>query len=366
MLRIIFASVVVIHALLHLIGFAKAWATGPKGQLSGETFIRLSGHPSKVTGVAWLLAGALFLCAALGFLLRKEWYWIPAVAGLVVSQVLIIMDWPDAKYGTILNIAMLIVVIVSAAAMQFGRKVAEEADSIKAFAGTDEIIITEETASQLPVNVERWMRRSNVIGRKTPNVIRVIQHGSMRTKAGGKWMPFEAVQYFSIDPPAFIWSAKIRAARLFTIAGRDKFQDGKGNMLIKPLYMFTAADSRGEEINQGTLLRYMAEMAWFPQAAGSKYLRWEFIDDHHARVIMSYGGTTASGVYRFNDDGTFAGFEALRYGDFEGTYRMEKWSVATTGYRSFNGILIGNKNEVSWKLKEGDFTWLKLEITGMD
>lgn len=366
MLRIIFASVLVIHALLHLIGFAKAWATGPKGQLSGDTFIHLSGHPSKVTGVAWLLAATLFLCAALGFLLRKEWYWIPAAAALVVSQVLIIMDWPDAKYGTILNIAVLVVVIISSAAMQFGRKVAQEADSIRALAGTNEIIITEETVSQLPVNVQSWVRRSNVIGRKTPNFIRVVQQGNMRTKPGSKWMPFEAVQYFSIDPPAFVWNAKIKAAPLFTIAGRDRFKDGKGNMLIKPLYIFTAADNRGEEIDQGTLLRYMAEMAWFPQAAVSKYLRWEFIDDHHARVTMSYGGTSASGVYRFNDDGTFAGFEALRYGDFEGTYRMEKWFVAATGYRSFNGILIGSENEVTWKLKEGDFTWLKLEITRID
>ena len=366
MLRIIFASVLVIHALLHLIGFAKAWATGPKGQLSGETFIQLSGHPSKVTGIAWLLAGTLFLCATLGFLLRREWYWIPAVAALVISQVLIIMDWPDARYGTILNIGVFVVVIISSAAMKFGRKVVQEADSMRALAGTNEIIVTEEAVSQLPVSVQRWIRRSNVVGRKTPNVIRVVQHGSLRTKPRGKWMPFEAVQYFSIDPPAFVWSAKIKATPLFTIAGRDTFKDGKGNMLIKPLYMFSAADSRGEEINQGTLLRYMAEMAWFPQAAVSRYLRWEFIDDHHARVTMSYGGTSASGVYRFNDDGTFAGFEALRYGDFEGTYRLEKWSVTTTGYRSFKGVLIGNENEVTWKLKEGDFTWLKLEITGMD
>lgn len=366
MLRIIFASVLVIHAMLHLIGFAKVWGTGPKGQLSGETFIQLSGHPSKITGVAWLLAATLFLCAALGFLLRKEWYWIPAAGALLVSQFLIVMDWADAKYGTILNIAVLVVVIISFAAMQFSRKVAQEVDSIKALAGTKEIIITEETVSQLPVNVQRWLRRSNVIGGKNPNLIRVVQQGSMRTKPGGKWMPFEAVQYFSIDPPAFVWNAKIKAAPLFTIAGRDKFKDGRGNMLIKPLYVFTAADSRGEEINQGTLLRYMAEMAWFPQAAVSHYLRWEFVDDHHARVTMTYGDTSASGVYRFNDDGTFAGFEALRYGDFDGTYRMEKWSVATTGYRSFNGILIGNRNEVTWKLKDGDFKWLTLEITGMD
>ena len=61
-----------------------------------------------------------------------------------------------------------------------------------------------------------------------------------------------------------------------------------------------------------------------------------------------------------------AGFEALRYGDFDGSYRKEQWSVETTDYKNFNGIQIGYKNQVTWKLKEGDFKWLKMEITSLD
>lgn len=366
MLRIVFASILVIHGLLHLIGLLKGWNIGQSGQLTDKTLVDFYGNTSKITGMVWLLASVLFLSGAVGFLLRKEWYWIPAAIALLVSQVLIIIDWQDAKYGTIVNIAILIIVLFSAAAMYFDRKVQQEVDSIRSQAVKYDRIISEEMVSDMPKNVQRWMRESNVIGRKMPNVIRVLQKGSMRTKPEGKWMPFDAVQYFSVDPPAFVWSARIKAASLFTIAGRDKYQNGEGNMLIKPLYMFTVADSRGKEINQGTLIRYLAEMAWFPQAAASKYLRWEFIDDHQARVTMEYGGTRASGIYLFNDDGSVVGFEASRYGDFKGTYRKEKWSVATTGYKNFNGILIGYKNEVTWKLKEGAFKWLKVEITAID
>ena len=366
MLRIMFASMLVIHSLLHLIGVEKEWNISWHGQRPAQTLLQFTGNTSKIAGGAWLLASVLFMCGAVGYLLQKEWYWIPAAGALVISQVLVIIDWQDARYGTIVNIMILVMVIFSAAAMHFGRKIAQEVDSIKSQAQTNEIMITKNIVSSLPRNVQAWLRESNVVGRKTPNVIRLLQKGSMRTKPEGKWMPFEAIQYFTIDPPAFIWSAKIKAFPLFTIAGRDKYQNGEGNMLIKPLYIITAANSRGEEINQGTLLRYMAEMAWFPQAAGSKYLHWEYIDEHRARVTMQYGGTAASGVYLFNDDGRVAGFEALRYGDFEGTYRKEKWSVAATGYKTFNGIGIGNKNEVTWKLKEGDFKWLKLEITDIE
>lgn len=179
-------------------------------------------------------------------------------------------------------------------------------------------------------------------------------------------MPFEAVEYFSIDPPAFVWHATIKPGRLIHLAGRDKFINGQGNMLIKPLSLFTVANSSGEEINQGTLLRYMAEMAWFPQAAVSDYLRWEPINDHQARVTMDFSGISASGIYLFNDDGDVAGFEADRYGDFEGVFRKERWAINVTGYKVFNGSRMGYASEVTWKLKEGDFTWLRLELTDID
>ena len=124
----------------------------------------------------------------------------------------------------------------------------------------------------------------------------------------------------------------------------------------------TAANSSGKEVDQGTLLRYLAEIAWFPQAAISQYLEWAPINDNTAQVTMTYGGASASGTYYFNDEGYVSGFEARRYGDFGGIYRKELWAISVTGYKNFNGSRIGHTNEVTWKLKEGHFTWLKLEV----
>lgn len=366
MLRIILACILVIHSFFQAIGVRQEWNIRWHDQRSAQIFTQFTANTSEIAGVVWLLAGLLLLLGAVGYLLRNQWYWIPPAAALLISQVLIITHWQDASYGTIVNLVILVFVIISGGAMKWERKVAREVDSIKRQAASNEIMITEALVANLPKNVQVWLRQANVVGRKNPNVVRLFQHGSMRTNPKSKWMPFEAVQHFTVDPPAFVWSAKVNAFPLVTIAGRDIYQNGDGNMLIKPLYIFTAANSHGQEINQGTLLRFMAEMAWLPQAAVSNYLQWEFIDDHHARATMEYGGTTASGIYIFDDDGNLAGFEALRYGDFDGTYRLEKWSVAATGYKRFNGIWIGHQNEVTWKLKEGDFKWLKLEITAMD
>jgi hypothetical protein len=134
-------------------------------------------------------------------------------------------------------------------------------------------------------------------------------------------------------------------------------------MVIKPLYLIKIADAKGEEIDQGTLLRYLGEMGWFPQAVISPYLRWEQIDASNTRVTMIYKGVSASGVFTFNDDGLPNAFEAQRYGDFDGEYRLETWVVTITNYKMIDGKKIGNQNEVMWKLKEGDFLWMKMEVT---
>ena len=188
----------------------------------------------------------------------------------------------------------------------------------------------------------------------------------MRTKPDAAWMPFTATQYFTIDPPAFVWSASVKAGSLVTIAGRDKYENGRGNMVIKPLYIFEAANSSGEQVDQGALLRYVAEMAWFPQAAVSDYLQWEAVGENEARVTMTYGGLSASGIYTFDNQGRVIGFHAKRYGDFDGISRKETWSVVTKEHRSLGSLYVGCVSEVTWKLQDGDFHWLSLEVKTLD
>ena len=105
----------------------------------------------------------------------------------------------------------------------------------------------------------------------------------MRSKSSADWMSFSAAQHYTINPPGFIWNSQIHAG-MMTIAGRDKFGNGKGNMLIKPFYIYTLADTSGPEMDQGTMLRYMGELMWFPEAAVMDYFHWEEIDSTSAAL----------------------------------------------------------------------------------
>ncbi|GGM42539.1 hypothetical protein GCM10011351_30640 [Paraliobacillus quinghaiensis] len=137
-------------------------------------------------------------------------------------------------------------------------------------------------------------------------------------------------------------------------------------MLIKLLALFPVADSKGKEIDQGTLLRYLAETMWFPSAALNEYITWETLDTNRSKATMSYGGIVASGVFTFNDIGEVTQFEAERYGEFDGETRLETWSIPVRDYKEFEGIKIPTKGDVTWKLDLGDFNWFNFEVTEIE
>lgn len=217
----------------------------------------------------------------------------------------------------------------------------------------------------LPRIVQNWIIHSNMVEKKMIGRLHLKQTGEMKTTSAGNWMPVEAEQYFSVENPGFLWIADIRVAPWIHLAGKDKYQDGKGHMFIQLFSLIPLADAKGKEIDQGNLLRYLAETVWFPSAALSGYIRWQGITATSARATMTYGGITASGVFEFNPAGDVRSFEAQRYYDRKEGATLETWliTVDPDSYREFEGIRIPRKSTVTWKLKTGDFTWLRLEIT---
>ncbi len=127
-------------------------------------------------------------------------------------------------------------------------------------------------------------------------------------------MTFTARQYFNVEPPAFIWTTDVDFMPMVNMAGRDKLIDGKGEMLIKLANVIPVVDE-GNDLNKKYLnmLRYMAEMVWFPSAALNDYIKWEAIDANAAKATFTLKGESVSGIYTFSDEGNFKSFEADRY-----------------------------------------------------
>ncbi len=355
-----FGIIVALHGLIHLMGFVKAFRLAEISQLTLDI--------SRPVGLLWLAAAIIFLAAATVLFVGRGWWWLLAAAATVLSQVLIVMFWKDAKFGTIANVIVLVGVILGYGYWSFDLQVQENRRTLLKMASLETgETITPEALADLPQVVQTWIGKSGLVGGKPARVVSLEQQGKMRTKPDGKWMPFTAVQWFTVRDPGFIWRADVEAGFGVRLAGLDTYRKGRGYMLIKLLSLIPVVDVRGDEIDQGALVRYLAEIIWFPSAALEDYLQWEQVDAATARATMTCGGISASGAFHFSTDGDVVKFSAKRYYTRKDQATLEDWIIAIDpdSYKSFAGVRIPTRSTVTWKLREGDFTWFKLEITSI-
>ncbi|NLI61293.1 MAG: hypothetical protein GX375_07690 [Clostridiales bacterium] len=139
-----------------------------------------------------------------------------------------------SKFKIVLNIIVVLMIIFiavsSIAKYLFNRKVEKEIAELTGKAKNKGEIVTGEDLSELPQNVKKWLEYTGIIGKEEIVSVHVKQKADMRLEEDMAWMPVEAEQYYTSDEPGFIWKANIKAAPLFHISGRDKYENGKSNI----------------------------------------------------------------------------------------------------------------------------------------
>ena len=157
------------------------------------------------------------------------------------------------------------------------------------FENTNPRLITAEMLQDLPEPVQRYLAFSGVIGKPWIDTVRLRQSGRFRQSANQSWMPVTAEQTFTTKPPGFVWKARFMMAGLPLMSARDAYQDGHGHMYGKMAGLLTLFDARGPQIDQGTLLRYLGEMVWFPTAFLGENISWLAVDENTAQVDPTHG-----------------------------------------------------------------------------
>jgi hypothetical protein len=119
-----------IHGLIHLQGFVKEFNRANAHHLSKAVSIQRPKYFSRLIGILWLSAFLLFALAATGLITNNIWWITPAIAGIIVSQTLIILHWKDTKWGSILNAIILVAAVISIAEWNSLRKLSLEVKEI--------------------------------------------------------------------------------------------------------------------------------------------------------------------------------------------------------------------------------------------
>jgi hypothetical protein len=255
--------------------------------------------------------------------------------------------------------------VAAAGRAGFDRQVSREVVALfAASSGAEPAVLGEADLAGLPEPVQRWLRYAQVVGKERPTTVRLKQEGQFRTGEGQGWLPFTAEQYFTTDPPGFLWAVRMRMAPLVSITGRDRYAGGEGGIQMRLLSLVPVADTRGGGLNQGAMLRYLAETVWFPAAAVSRYIAWEGIDANSARATMRYAGVAGSVTFVFDAQGRVVRQTAERYNDARG--RLEPRTAPVHAYGEFGGVRVPVEAEAMWNYDSGDFSYIRLRITHVE
>lgn len=355
-MRIALTILIGIHTIIHLFGFLKAF------ELSD--FNAINQPISKTFGIVWLLTFILFSITTTLLVFHSSYWWISGFLAVIISQILIFNYWEDAKFGTIVNLIIFVSTIIAYSSFSFQNKINKERKIL--FENSQivkEKIITKEAILELPVIVQKWLTNIGVIGKTPISNVHLTQELQLKLNPNQEnWNSGKAEQYFTVYPPAFNWSINTETNTVLTIVGRDKFENGNGEMQIKLLSLFSVVDVKNsDKIDQATLQRYLAEIVWFPTATLNKNITWEHLNDNSAKATIKVNQTKASGTFHFDNNGNFKKFTALRYKDISDN-DPKLWTVSATKTEEKNGIKIPVECEASWELKNGKWTWLKLKI----
>ncbi len=246
----------------------------------------------------------------------------------------------------------------------FADRIDRETDALLEGARTPSIrVVSEADLADLPAPVQAWLRASGVVGSTVPSVVRLTQVGEFRLGAGKPWMPFHAIQHYTLDPPGFLWDASMRMLPLVDINGRDRYFAGRGDIEMSLESVYPVARASGANLDSGALLRYLNETMWFPAALLLPNVAWEAIDDRHARARLTDGGQSVSAVFVFDDRDRLIDMTAERWNDAEQT--VLPWSTPLSDWGVFEGISVPVAGIGRWGEGSDAYDYIRLKITGV-
>lgn len=359
MLRWVILFLLTVHGLIHLMGLAKAFDWAAVQALTKPV--------SKPMGLFWLLAAMLFLFAGILLFRHSDRWWMPALAAVIISQVLIMLHWHDARFGSLANVLVLLGVIAGASVWSFRNGYRDDIVGSKyAVSNLPTRVLNEGDLAPLPLPVQRFIRASGAVGKPIPHTLTIEFKGDIRSK-GGPWMPFTTTQVNTFDPPtrAFWMDATMKG---LPTKGYHRYSDGKAHMRIKVLGMFPVIDIRSAELDTAETVTWFNDLCLFaPGALIDKRITWEAIDDYRARAIFLHKGISISAVVVFDAQDRLVDFisDDRYYLEEDKSMTKCRFSTPARDHRVENGVLVPGYGEAIYHLADGDLTYGRFNLVGV-
>ncbi|MEQ8878073.1 MAG: hypothetical protein RLQ12_00500 [Cyclobacteriaceae bacterium] len=352
-MKYFYAFILLIHGCIHLLGFIKAFDFSEIQQLT--RFI------PKVAGLLWLLVFLLFLATTIGFLLGQDWWFYLALVSVLISQILILMVWQDAKFGTIANVIILLVAMLAWSDHRFESQFHKDSQSnLERTRSLTTDLLTAADIKHLPRPVQHYLRYAGVLDHPNVTSIQLKFSGEMRGKQQS-WFSFNSVQHNVFDIPSRYFFMRGKFFGL-SIPGYHKYEDGKASMEISLFGVLPVAQVSGTEMNEAETVTFFNDLCLFaPAALIDDRISWEPVDDHETIATFTHGQISIKATLQFNDEGQLINFISQdRYEVSE--MRQIPFSTPVLAYEHINGRNIVSAAEAIWHYSDGPFVYGRFKL----
>jgi hypothetical protein len=337
-------------------GFAKAYGFG---QISA-----LTKAISKPMGLLWLLAGLLFIASCFLYFSNKEIWPVLSIAAVVLSQILIITVWKDAKFGTLANVIIMAAAIIGLANTLFENGYKKDVLSAMENNGTGSELISQEDIDHLPPAVQKYLDYVGVVGKPKVYNFKIVFEGEMRDK-GKDWFKFISEQYNFFEHPARMFFMKAKVKGLPTYA-YHAYKEGEAGMQVKILSLFPVVDIKGKEMFPTETVTYFNDLCLFaPAALIDDRIIWETLDEFSAKASFTVDQTSISANLYFNKEGQLINFVSNdRHSVSE--KKAFPFSTPAKDYRNINGFMLPHYGEAIWHYPDGEFIYGKFYLKSIE
>lgn len=227
--------------------------------------------------------------------------------------------------------------------------------------------ITEADIAKLPDPVQRYFRAGGFVGRPHTNNARIVwREMLLKRSRDADWLKLDCQQFNSVAEPTRIALMTSRIGGLIPFEGRDKYQQGHGDMQIKLLKVFTVGETRGRHMDESALVTVLSEALITPSYALQSYLHWDPIDAHAAAAELRYAGLSVRGVFHFNDADELVQFETKDRWQDGRPPKKYPWSAHFGHFRVRNGLRYPTEVSATWHEPGNEFTYVRGTIESID
>ncbi|MBE2224975.1 MAG: hypothetical protein IAF02_25775 [Anaerolineae bacterium] len=354
MLRIaiyIACGIVLIHGLIHLLGFVAYWPLAELAELPYKTTLlgerlQVGATGIRLFSVLWLAAAFGLVIAAVGAVTSQSW-WFPLMwASVLLSLLVCVLDWSNAFRGALIGLVMLVPLL-----LVLGLRI--QPQPFAAYSEPTGMVTAVTIPPNLPLPVTRYYQAT--MPAEVPLIESAIVTARGHLRFAGITFPhrlrftYEAGQSYQHTIEATIFGLPL-------LKVNERYLDGKAWLKLP-----VGIVENEPKVDSAANLGLWGESIWFPSIfITDPRVRWQAVNENTALLIVPFAAGEDTFTVSFDPDtGLITHMEALRFRDAADAEKI-LWQLDILAWDTYHGVLLPSLSSVTWA-DEGS-PWLVIEL----